>query len=90
LIWKYTGEGGWQFVTLPKEITTKIRKFHQARETGWGRLPIEVLVGSSEWGTSLWFDKKNESYLLPIKASVRKKEKLKIGDVINVVFSVKL
>ncbi|PIP95040.1 MAG: hypothetical protein COW00_17905 [Bdellovibrio sp. CG12_big_fil_rev_8_21_14_0_65_39_13] len=33
-------------------------------------------MGESEWSTSLFPDTKRGAYLLPLKASVRKKEKI--------------
>jgi hypothetical protein len=45
-------------------------------EEGWGRMKVLVKIGNSEWKTSIWFDTKNDTYLLPVKAEIRKKEKI--------------
>jgi len=41
-------------------------------------------IGNTEWATAIWFDTKRMSYLLPLKAEVRKKEGLENGMKIEV------
>jgi hypothetical protein len=41
-------------------------------------------VGSSRWKTSMWFDTKHNTYLLPLRADIRLKENISIDDVIDV------
>ncbi len=82
-IWKSRGPGGWHFVTLPKSVSVKIRKSHGRDEEGWGRLKATAVINKTEWTTAIWFDSKAESYLLPIKTSVRKAEALTIDSKIN-------
>lgn len=31
-------------------------------------------IGNSEWQTAIWFDTKLNTYLLPLKAEIRRKE----------------
>lgn len=83
LLWKYDGPAGWCFVTLPKSVSKDIRKNHQSSEEGWGRLKASITIGTSSWKTSIWFDTKHDSYLVPIKSAVRQKEKLAIGETIK-------
>ncbi len=76
-VWRYKGPpGGWHFVTLPKSLSKKIRKNYGQSEEGWGRLKTIARIGDTEWKTSIWYDTKAQSYLLPLKASVRKSEKI--------------
>ena len=46
---------------------------------GFGSVKVKVKLGDSEWRTSLFPDKTRDSYLLPIKVSVRKAEGLLQG-----------
>jgi hypothetical protein len=78
-LWKYEGPAGWCFVTIPKSTAKRIRAIHQTSEEGWGRLKTTVTIGGSAWKTSIWFDTKAGSYLLPVKVGIRKKESLVIG-----------
>ncbi len=75
-MWKYDGDGGWHFVSLPKDTSKEIRAHFQWQEEGWGRMKVIAQIGEFEWKTSIWFDSKTKLYLLPIKAEVRKKCKL--------------
>ncbi len=86
-VWKYEGKASWYFVTLPKLMSKKIRKGHGFDEEGWGRLKATAAVGTSEWKTSIWHDTKAGGYLLPIKASVRKVEGIKIDQRIKIVLN---
>lgn len=83
-LWKYKSNSGWHFVTLPKSLSKKIRKIHGSSEEGWGRLKTIARIGKTEWNTAIWFDSKFQSYLLPVKASIRKTESLAAGVVVAV------
>ena len=66
----------WNFISLPKELAKEIRGNYKHQEEGWGRLKVTAQIGNSEWKTSIWFDTKHDTYLLPLKAEIRKKEKI--------------
>lgn len=82
--WKYEGRGAWHFVSLPREVSEEIRLMRKWDEEGWGRLKVTAKIGDSEWKTAIWFDTKHETYLLPIKAEIRKKEKIEFGQHIQI------
>ena len=67
---------GWTFVSLPKEIALEIRDSFKYLEEGWGRMKVTAKIGNSKWQTSIWFDTKQDIYLLPLKAAIRKKENI--------------
>ncbi len=75
---------GWTMVSLPKEISAEIRRNFKGLEQGWGRMKATAKVGESEWRTAIWFDTKQDTYLLPIKAAIRKKEKIDPRDDIQI------
>ena len=66
----------WYFVSLPQQLSAEIRGNPQHLEEGWGRLKITAKIGGTEWRTAIWFDTKRQTYLLPIKGEIRKKEKI--------------
>jgi hypothetical protein len=74
--WQYSTSGGWYFVTLPIDISKAIRENLKWQEEGWGRLKAIAKIGNTEWQTAIWFDTKYNSYLLPLKAEIRKKENI--------------
>ncbi len=82
--WQYKGKGAWIFVSLPQKTSKEIRKLFRQEEEGWGRLKATAQVGSSEWKTAIWFDSKAETYLLPLKADIRKKENVETGKPVKV------
>jgi len=51
----------------------------KSEEEGWGRLKATARIGNCEWKTAIWFDTKMNTYLLPLKAEIRKKEMLEMG-----------
>lgn len=83
--WQYSGPAGWYFVSLPVALAKEIRTALKQEEQGWGRLSAMAKTGNSEWKTAIWFDTKRKTYLLPLKAEIRKKEQLLTGRVIRVV-----
>lgn len=83
--WQYTGPAGWHFISLPKKLAKEIRKALQSEEEGWGRLKATAKIGNSEWKTAIWFDTKMDTYLLPLKAEIRKKEHLSIDKEVKTV-----
>ena len=87
-MWKHTGKGGWHFISLPRALSKKIRSNHGLSEEGWGRLKATAKIGQSTWKTAIWFDSKKQTYLLPVKAEIRKKEMLEIETLIAVKLAV--
>jgi hypothetical protein len=75
-LWQYPAPGGWFFVSLPAEMSVEIRQNLKQHEEGWGRLKITAKTGKSQWESAMWFDTQRHTYLLPIKAEIRRKENL--------------
>lgn len=88
-LWKHRGKGGWHFVTLPKTLAVRIRKQHVFEEEGWGRLAVTAQINNCRWETAIWYDTKAKSYLLPVKAEIRKKQSLDTGNTVKVVLLIK-
>jgi hypothetical protein len=83
-VWLYTGDAAWHFVTLPVEMAQEIDDFFAHVKRGWGSLPVTVTIGNTTWRTSIFPDKQAGSYMLPLKAQVRAKEKIKAKDEVAV------
>jgi hypothetical protein len=89
-LWIYPGESSnWHFVTVPKRESGEITEKFSAKKRGWGSLPVEVKIGKTLWKTSIFPDSKAGTYLLPVKALVRRAEGLEAGDSVTVQFTVK-
>lgn len=83
--WQYSGPSGWIFVSLPADLARELRNLLKSEEAGWGRLKATAKIGNSEWKTAIWFDTKMNTYLLPLKAEIRKKENLGVAKEIETV-----
>jgi hypothetical protein len=78
----WNGPAPWFFVTVPEEPSRELKAISGLVTYGWGVIPVHVRIGKTEWTTSLF--PKDGRYLVPIKASVRKAEKLAEGDAVTV------
>ena len=88
-MWLWQAEkGSWHFISIPKEYGDQIKMF-QPRRVGFGSVRVTVKIGGSEWETSVFPSKDTGSYILPVKAAIRKKEKIGIDDQIDVMIKVK-
>ncbi len=81
-IWFWRGPAPWYFVTVPPDQAAEIKALSSAVTYGWGMIPVKARIGRTEWTTSLW--PKDGLYIVPIKASVRKAERVEEGDVVTV------
>ena len=87
-LWRYDGEAGWFFVSLPTELADAIQDENGPLASRFGSVRVSVRVGSSRWATSVFPDRGRGTYLLPVKKSVRLAEGLDAGDTIPVELSV--
>lgn len=77
----WRGPAPWFFVTIPEQESRDIKAISEFVTYGWGVIPVQVRIGNTEFKTSLF--PKDGRYLVPIKASVRKAEKLEEGDIVT-------
>jgi uncharacterized protein DUF1905 len=80
IFWR--GPAPWFFVTVPAKQSRDLKAISSLVTYGWGVIPVTVRIGKTVWRTSLF--PKDGRYLVPIKASVRKAEKLDKGDKVTV------
>ena len=78
-----TDTGSWHFLQLPKDIGAEIKEQFGANSRGYGTLPVTVTIGETTWQTSIFAVKAMESYILPVKAAVRKAEDIYEGEKIE-------
>ncbi|MBP8000608.1 MAG: DUF1905 domain-containing protein [Chloroflexi bacterium] len=85
-IWFWKGPAPWYFVTVPEEQCGELKAISSFVTYGWGMIPVHVRIGQTRWQTSLF--PKDGLYIVPIKAHVRKTEKLEAGDEVTVYLEV--
>ncbi len=87
-VWVYPGEAGWRFVSVPRDESQKLKELFGGMARGFGSLKVQVEIGGSTWHTSIFPDSKQGVYLLPIKAAVRKAERIQDGSLVECVLTV--
>jgi len=89
-LWRWTGGNGgsWYFVTFDGEVaealsaTRLMRRLESGRATGFGSIRVRARIGGSGWETSV-FPQKDGSWILPVKAPVRRAEGLAEGQEVH-------
>ena len=66
------------------QLSKKIQKGHGLSEEGWGRLKASAHIGKTVWKIAIWYDRKTQNYLLPLKSEIRKKESITIDMLLNI------
>lgn len=91
-VWLWQGsdgapaKGSWYFLTIDGETAQAI-KAAASKADAWGSVRIEATIGGTTWRTSLFPSKAVGGWLLPLKAAVRKAEKIAEETVVEAVLS---
>ena len=70
-------------LTVPEDETDEINEI-VPRVGGFGSVRVEVQIGSSVWRTSVFPSSELGCFVLPIKKPVRHKERIDVGDSVDV------
>ncbi len=81
-VWFWRGPAPFHFVTVPPDESAALQAMSGRLTYGWGMIPVEACIGSTEWTTSLF--PKNGGYLVPVKDLVRRAEAIDVGDTVTV------
>jgi hypothetical protein len=81
-LWFWKGPAPWHFVTVPEDECAELEATAALVSYGWGMIPVTAQIGSSSWTTSLF--PKDERYIVPVKTSVRRAERLEVGDLVTI------
>lgn len=79
---RFDGPGGWHGVFLPAEAAAEARFF--GRANALGAIAVQARIGATRVKTSLFPDKRRDSFLLPLKADLRRREAIAAGSRISV------
>lgn len=92
-VWRWNNgkdAASWYFVTLPADVAEELHVRFAESKRGFGSLKVEVIAGTTSWCTSLFPDKENDTFILPIKKSVRIAEDVEEGSLVNMTIEVLL
>jgi hypothetical protein len=82
-LFRYTVEpASWYFIETSKDLADRLKQ-SATHTKGFGFIPVEATVGKTTWRTT-FFPTKQKTYLLSVKALVRRKEDIREGDVVTV------
>ncbi len=93
-VWRGAAKDGtppktaWHFLTIDGEVAESIRAAAPGRTAAWGSVYVRATIGATQWRTSVFPSKNVGGYVLPVKASVRKAEKLSEGDEVTLLLTV--
>ncbi len=68
-------------VSLPQNFSDEIRQISEGLTNGFGSLKVEARIGSVVWRTSIFPESSTGLFDLPLKAEVRKKNRLVEGSI---------
>jgi hypothetical protein len=87
-VWLWRAEppakGSWHFLTISGAPANAIRTAAGGRSGGWGSVRVTATIGETSWQTSLFPNKQQGGFMLPLKADVRKREGVNEGDEVRV------
>lgn len=89
-IWTQESTGAWHFVTLPVVLSARIRTLTTGLRKPFGSFRVKGRIGLTSWETSLFADAKRDAFVLPVKADVRRSEKIAVGDRVEVTITLQL
>jgi hypothetical protein len=84
---EWRGPSPYFYAPVPREHVEGIRRAAKVVSYGWGVIPVEARIGKVSFTTSLF--PKDETYLLPLKAEVRRRCGITVGDEIAVEMALK-
>ncbi len=76
--------GSWVFVDLPFDVADEVDDLTRGRQGGFGSVRVEVTLGPTTWRTSLFPDRRRETFVLPVKRAVRDAAGVGVGDAVRV------
>lgn len=82
----WRGPAPFFYAPVPAEQLERLRPAARAVTYGWGVVPVAATIGGVAFKTSLF--PKDDTYLLPIKAAVRRQTGVTAGDTIAVEMSI--
>lgn len=85
-IWFWKGPSPFHFITVPEEECEELGAASAVVSYGWGMIPVKARIGRTAWKTSLF--PKDGRYIVPVKADVRRAERIAVGDTVSVRLSV--
>lgn len=82
----WRGPAPFYFVEVPEPVSELIAADKAELTYGWGCIPARARIAGTDFTTALF--PRDDLYMLPVKAAVRTKLDLDVGDEVSVVMEV--
>ena len=79
-LWQTESTAPWVFVSLPQDLSDEIRAQPRPPRPGFGSIRVDVTIAGVTWQTSIFPEKNDGPYVLPVKKAVRAAAHVEIGD----------
>lgn len=89
VVWRYSGQAAWHFVTVPAQFADGLKALRGPAQA-FGSIRVRAQTGETVWSTSLFPDSRSGSFLLPLKADVRRSENLAAGQTARFVLDLEI
>ena len=86
-IWTWRGPAPHHFLSVPPDGAALIGALARSVTYGWGMIPVWIHLNDRRWATSLW--PKDGGYIVPLKADLRKAERLGPGDTVTLTLTMR-
>lgn len=83
---EWRGPAPFFFLPVPAQQSADIHSVAKSVSYGWGVIPVVATIGEFSFATSLF--PKDGGYLLPVKAAVRKRVGMTVGDMADITMAV--
>lgn len=70
----------WVFLSLPLDASDEIRERTSMPRRGFGSVYVTATIGGTTWKTSIFPEKGDGHYVMPVKKQVRSAENIEVGD----------
>lgn len=83
-LWRWEARtDSWVFAALPEDVSDEIAEL-PLPPAGFGSVKVEVTLGAQRWSTSVFPDAQRKTFVVPIKAAVRRAEGVDVGDRVRI------
>lgn len=79
---EWRGPAPHHFVEVAGEPADLVHELAREVTYGWGMVPVRVRIGATSSTTALW--PRQGGYVVPLKAALRRSERVELGDVVTV------
>jgi hypothetical protein len=78
----WRGPSPFFFAPIPSGLAETIRSVAKRVSYGWGMIPVAAKVGGVAFSTAMFA--RNDTYVLPLKADVRRRANITGGDIVTI------